>query len=126
MFKRSQGRGSKYQQKTIEASILHISYEGAEDERSYFEEWVAILPRRFAHLIKIVPVDKQDTSKSSPAAVVNDLLNHLATNKVNLRSKGDKAYVVIDVDHHFTVSVHSTPLFKLVHSYLKLDSVFIS
>lgn len=102
MFPRSQGRGSKYQQKAIDANILHISYEGAEDEFSYFEELIAVLPKQFAHLIKIIPVDKQDTSKSSPSAVVNDLLNHLETNKVNLRSKGDKAYVVIDVDHHFT------------------------
>jgi hypothetical protein len=102
MFQRSQGRGSSYQRKKINATILHVSYEGAEDEAKYFEVWVAALPKRYKHLIKIIPVPKQDNSKSSPSAVVQDLVDHLKKNKVNLNNKGDKAYIVIDVDHHFS------------------------
>ncbi|EAR11062.1 RloB family protein [Reinekea blandensis] len=102
MFSRSTGRGSKYQQKKIKATRFHIAFEGAKSEAEYFEEWKKLTPKRFQHLLQIVPIPKQDDSRSSPKDVVNDMLDHLKTQKVKLAGETDNAYVVIDVDHHFT------------------------
>ncbi|MCG9703678.1 RloB family protein [Photobacterium damselae] len=100
MFQRSSSRGSKYKKK-IEPIYVHIAYEGKEDEKVYFEALEEKIGKRFAHLVTLIPVPKSST-QSSPEKVTNDLVAHLAKNKINLNKVSNHyGFIVIDKDHFF-------------------------
>lgn len=100
MFQRSSSRGSKYKNK-IDLIYVHIAYEGKEDEKAYFEALEEKIGKRFAHLVTLIPVPKSST-QSSPEKVTNDLVSHLAKNRVNLKKATNHyGFIVIDKDHFF-------------------------
>ena len=96
-FKRS---GSRYQDKSIDPVTLYIAYEGAEDEAKYFSALSIKVPKRFKHLLVVVPVGKSTTA-GAPCIVYDDLDQYLLTKNIKLDSS-HKALLVIDTDHHFT------------------------
>jgi hypothetical protein len=98
-FNGSKPRGSRYQKKINPIKVL-IAYEGASDERKYFEKVETLIPKQFVSNFKIIPVDKASTN-SSPRHVLTDLKNHPLFSKANIRNNLDYAYIVIDKDHHF-------------------------
>jgi hypothetical protein len=99
-FNVSKPRGSRYQKKINPIKVL-IAYEGASDERKYFEKVEILIPKQFVSNFKIIPVDKANTN-SSPRHVLADLKNHPVFSKNNIRKNLDYAYIVIDRDHHFS------------------------
>lgn len=100
MFQRSSTRGSKYKKK-IEPIYVHIAYEGKEDEKAYFEALEEKIGKRFTHLVTLIPVPKSST-QSSPEKVTNDLVAHLAKNKININKVSNHyGFIVIDKDHFF-------------------------
>lgn len=105
MFQRSSSRGSKYRKK-INPIYVHIAYEGKEDEKVYFEALEEKIGKRFSHLVTLIPVPKSST-ESSPEKVTNDLVEHLAKNKINLnKASNHYGFIVIDKDHFFN-NTHS-------------------
>ena len=99
----SKTRGSKYRRK-IEPVTLHVAYEGASDEKSYFECLSTTIPKQFSHLLELIPVDKSSTA-SAPIKVYEDMAAHLDRYKIKLKNSSDHlAFLVIDSDHFFKKS----------------------
>jgi len=99
-FQRAGARGTSYRNK-INPVILHIAYEGAVDEKEYFAGLSCKIPKKFSNYIKLIPVEKSNTD-SAPMKVLDDLVDHISKNKVRLNDGINKAFIVIDKDHHFT------------------------
>lgn len=99
-LKRPNTRGSRYRSK-IDPITLHVAYEGAEDEKVYFESLSHAIPKQFINLLKLIPVKKSSTA-SAPSKVYDDLCTHLEKHKVKLNRQSDFAFMVIDRDHHFS------------------------
>ncbi|MEO9946486.1 RloB family protein [Paraglaciecola sp.] len=91
-FKKS---GSRYANK-IDPVTIYIAYEGAVDEKKYFEALKLSIPKRFDKLVSLIPVEKS-TTNSAPTKVLEDLDNFLDSNQIKL-NKNNKGFIVIDKD----------------------------
>ncbi|TQP13295.1 RloB domain-containing protein [Vibrio cholerae] len=112
LLKRSSARGSDYSKK-IDPIIMHVAYEGKEDEKEYFECLSSILLKRYRKMVQLVPVRKSST-KSTPQQVKDDLVTHLSNSKINLKkTTSHLGFIVIDKDHFFS-GTHSRSTWKVI------------
>ena len=93
--------GSRYSKK-IDIKYFIVSYEGGEDEKSYFESLKDNISRQFENLVFFTPVEKSNVHHSSPEHVLRDL--EAKASSLNYRFKNDNVFgfIAFDVDHYFS------------------------